>query len=97
MEGFRLPINKTLIALLTFTFFSVPFALRAESLRDPKTLFEATCSECHSTDIPKSKRLSRAEWQDIVQRMKSNGLSISQEDERIIIEYLSTTYGNNMK
>lgn len=68
-------------------------SLYAESPKDPKTLFEETCSECHSIEIPKEKRLSKAEWQDIVKRMKSNGLSISSEDEKIIIEYLSSTYG----
>lgn len=68
-------------------------SLYAESPKDPKTLFEETCSECHSIEIPKEKRLSKADWQDIVNRMKSNGLTIKEEDERIIVEYLSRTYG----
>lgn len=83
---------RILIVLVLLT-FSITGTAVFSSEKDPKTLFEETCSECHSIEIPKEKRLSKAEWQDIVRRMKSNGLSISEENERIIVEYLSKTYG----
>lgn len=82
-----------IVVLLLFCLISVTASLSAENRKDPRKLFEETCSECHSIEIPKEKRLSKAEWQDIVKRMKSNGLTISAEDEKIIVEYLSTTYG----
>jgi len=82
-------------------FFIMPFIIigvvqtisGADSQKDPKTLFEETCGECHSIDIPKGKRFSRAEWEATVQRMKSNGLSISEKEVNIIIEYLYSNYG----
>ncbi|MFN3479548.1 MAG: c-type cytochrome [Thermodesulfovibrionales bacterium] len=86
-------MKKLICMLASICSISLVVSLAAESHKDPKKLFEETCSECHSIDIPKEKRLSKAEWQDIVKRMKSNGLSISLEDEKIIVEYLSSTYG----
>ncbi|MBI4844719.1 MAG: photosystem P840 reaction-center cytochrome c-551 [Nitrospirae bacterium] len=61
---------------------------------DAKALFEAKCSQCHSIDRPKSKKKTEAEWEKTVMRMKNqNGCDISDEEAKIIIKYLSETYG----
>lgn len=65
----------------------------AEKQVDPKALFESTCSQCHSLDVPRGERLTRDGWTAILSRMKSNGCVISDAETKILIEYLSKEFG----
>lgn len=59
-----------------------------------KILFEEKCPLCHSLDRPASKRKSYDEWLSTVLRMKNqNGAPITDEEAKIIAEYLAATYG----
>ena len=82
-------------AAVTLSFICVTLltGVQAEKQVDPKALFESTCSPCHSTDWPRSKKLSKEEWASIIDRMKSNGLSISGDEYKVILEYLSKEFG----
>ena len=61
---------------------------------DAKSLFEQKCSRCHTIERPKSKLKSRAEWEATVMRMKNvNGCPITDEEAKIIIQYLAENYG----
>jgi len=76
---------------LLFIVFSVTFVYSAE---DAKALFEKKCSVCHGSDRPKSKQKTAGEWQTTVMRMKYvNGCAITNEEAKIIIDYLTKTYG----
>ena len=76
---------------LLFIVFSVTFVYSAE---DAKALFEKKCSVCHGSDRPKSKQKTVGEWQTTVMRMKDvNGCAITNEEAKIIIDYLTKTYG----
>lgn len=83
------------LAALTVIFLCVTLltGVQAEKQVEPKALFESTCSPCHSLDWPRSKKMSKEEWASIIDRMKSNGLSISDEDSKVILEYLSKEFG----
>ncbi|MCL5061887.1 MAG: photosystem P840 reaction-center cytochrome c-551 [Nitrospiraceae bacterium] len=60
---------------------------------DAKALFEQKCSTCHSIDRPKSKKKTAKEWESTVMRMKNvNGCPITDEEAKIIIDYLSKNY-----
>ncbi|MBI5674640.1 MAG: photosystem P840 reaction-center cytochrome c-551 [Nitrospirae bacterium] len=62
---------------------------------DAKALFEQKCSQCHDIERPKSKKKTGKEWESIVMRMKNtNGCKITDEEAKIIIGYLTATYGN---
>lgn len=65
----------------------------ADKKVDPKVLFENTCSQCHSLEWAKSQRHNKDGWLGIIEKMKYNGLSISGDEEKIIVEYLSKVYG----
>jgi mono/diheme cytochrome c family protein len=65
----------------------------AADMKDPKAFFEETCSQCHSIDIPKGERMSKDDWAYTVNRMRNNGLGISDQEAAVIIEYLAATYG----
>ena len=65
-----------------------------ETKVDAKALFENKCSQCHSADRPKSKKKTGKEWESTVMRMKDqNGCKVTDEEAKIIIGYLSVTYG----
>jgi len=69
------------------------YRARAEKQTDPKALFESTCSQCHSLDVPRGERLTRDGWTAILSRMKSNGCVISDADAKTLIDYLSKEFG----
>ena len=61
---------------------------------DAKAFFEQKCSTCHSIDRPKSKKKTAKEWESTVMRMKNvNGCPITDEEAKIIIDYLAKNYG----
>ncbi|MCX7822132.1 MAG: photosystem P840 reaction-center cytochrome c-551 [Syntrophobacterales bacterium] len=61
---------------------------------DAKALFEAKCGVCHELDRPTSKKKSKEEWEKTVVRMKAKPkASISDEEAKIITDYLATHYG----
>ena len=62
---------------------------------DAKALFEKNCSRCHTIERPKSKKKTKAEWKKTVMRMKNvNGSPITDEEAKIIIDYLAENYGS---
>jgi cytochrome c553 len=62
-------------------------ATRAEAL------FKQTCSQCHShTQVENAPPTSQGEAIALVQRMVANGLSASETDLNVIIQYLTKTY-----
>ena len=90
-------MKKTIIGLLIAVFLlSFGGAVLAEEKGkvDAETLFNQKCSVCHSIDRPKSKKKATDQWKSTVMRMKNvNGASITDEEAKIIIDYLSEKYG----
>lgn len=75
-----------------------PSTTTMRQIQTAQMVFEETCSVCHSIDRPKSKKKSRAEWQETVKRMQNvNGArqkaDLTDEKARIIINHLSANYG----
>ncbi len=59
-----------------------------------KALFEAKCSICHPLSRPLGKNKTRKGWTEDVTRMqKVNGCPITDEEARVIIDYLVTIRG----
>lgn len=90
-------MKKLHVYLLMVSFLAVPVisAYSAEKPKvDAKALFEQKCSTCHSIDRPKSKKKTAKEWENTVMRMKNvNGCPITDEEAKVIIDYLSKNYG----
>lgn len=61
----------------------------------PAQLFETSCSNCHSLDLPRSQRLNRATWEWVVSDMvnKYGATWLTEEEQTIIIDYLAANYG----
>jgi len=61
-----------------------------------RTLFEKTCSQCHSlNNLEKSPPANAAEATALLERMIDNGLDVSDEEFEQLVLYLSRTYGKN--
>ncbi len=59
-----------------------------------KALVEKTCgSGCHSIEVVTSQRMNQAEWTSIVQNMITRGAPTSDEEGKIIVDYLAKTLG----
>jgi cytochrome c5 len=66
---------------------------------DAKKLFEVNCSVCHSLDLPKSQRLNRADWEWVVSDMveKFGATWITEEQQRVIVDFLVRNYGRDRR
>ena len=64
----------------------------AVDLAAGKTAFEESCSGCHEASLAAGLRLSRAGWQEVVDRMLGFGLAVTDEQHKAIVDYLAATY-----
>jgi hypothetical protein len=62
---------------------------------NPKALFETHCSACHSLELPRSQRLDRKTWQWVMDDMVNTfgATWITEQQQRLIIDYLVKNYG----
>lgn len=62
---------------------------------NPKALFETHCAACHSLELPRSQRLDRKTWRWVMDDMVNEfgATWITEEQQRIIIDYLAENYG----
>lgn len=52
-------------------------------------LVEQRCTMCHTLDRVEAADYDRAGWTETVGRMKQNGLVITAEEEKTVIDYLT--------
>jgi cytochrome c5 len=68
----------------------------AAAKEDPsKTVFEGYCGSCHDLELSTNRKGTKAEWQDIVERMNARGAGVPENDLAPLVEYLAKTYGAN--
>jgi cytochrome c5 len=57
-------------------------------------LFERKCSICHFSNKAKAKKKTKAGWESTVMKMRSKKPShMTEEEAKVIIDYLAETYG----
>ena len=57
-----------------------------------KALTVHACSDCHSLARVVAQHQTRAQWQDTLSAMQDNGLSVTPEELKTILDYLSKNY-----
>lgn len=85
-----------LIVVTVVVFLSLGLHLQssAAEMVDPKALFEKKCKTCHSTSRAKSMSQTKEGWTKTVMECKERKNSnITDEEAKIIIDYLTKTYG----
>jgi glyoxylase-like metal-dependent hydrolase (beta-lactamase superfamily II) len=65
----------------------------AASAADGKLILEGGCTTCHTLARVQNLKLTKPEWQGIVDRMKGRGAEISDEDTAVLVDYLTKTFG----
>ena len=82
-----------LLVILFLAVSAIPVYSGEEEV-DGKTLFEKKCSLCHEIERPKLNKKSRDGWEATVMRMKKvNSAPVTDEEAKIIIDYLAENYG----
>jgi hypothetical protein len=75
----------------------IPVYSRTDTKTDAnhaKTLFEKQCGTCHKLDKSTSKKKTSVEWEKTVKRMiESRGAKITDDEAKIITDYLASNYG----
>jgi cytochrome c5 len=88
----KLVVSLAGISALVLSGVAVVGAEKSEGTT--KDLFEKRCGACHSVDRSTSQKKTAREWERTVLRMKNvNGASITDDEARAIIQYLSTNHG----
>lgn len=55
-----------------------------------KEIIESTCTACHGADLIYGQLRSPEEWGQVVDRMVGNGASLTDDQYKTVITYLST-------
>jgi len=58
-----------------------------------KSVFENTCGGCHGADIVIGQTGTRDVWQDTVDSMRGRGALGTDDDFKLIVNYLTTYFG----
>jgi mono/diheme cytochrome c family protein len=84
-------IRARLMPIVAAVFFlSTVWCSAAE--KEGQTLFESNCGKCHSLDKATSKKKTPDAWATTVLRMMKNGATITDDEAKLIMDYLSETY-----
>ncbi len=83
------------VALLASAPMAAPPAFGLDfDLETARKVFETKCAHCHGLDRPLKKTKSREGWRKTIERMRSHSQgAISEDDARIILEYLQRVRG----
>jgi hypothetical protein len=77
------------------SFFPVFVSLLFAGCSDTErySLIDEKCGRCHLADIVYKEKRTSGEWDRLVHGMKMRGLSVSADEEKLIMEYLYNKLG----
>jgi len=58
-----------------------------------KAVVQTACSQCHGLDVIIGQSKSREDWTEVVSQMIGNGAQLSDDDYKVVIDYLATHLG----
>jgi cytochrome c5 len=59
---------------------------------ETKKMVESSCGGCHGFDLITNRTGTKAEWQEIVDRMIGRGATLAEKDIPVVVDYLARTY-----
>lgn len=84
-----LQVAATTAALAAMIGCSTPASTPPTTAPNGETLVAEQCGRCHPLERVQSARKDRAGWTNTVTRMRSNGLSVTDEQFTAIVDYLT--------
>ncbi len=95
------PVATALLAVATSLLALAPGAGAAERALelkpgDGRDLVASRCASCHSLDyvLINSPFLTAEQWQASVTKMRTFGAPLSDDEARIVVAYLASSYGH---
>lgn len=88
-------VNMILIVVISILAVSCGSAATVEPTPDlsvGKALVESRCNTCHGLNNITIAKYSREVWTTTVDRMVTNGMSITDQQKIDVVNYLSATY-----
>jgi cytochrome c5 len=61
---------------------------------DGRKILETSCAGCHDLSVVTKGRLSKAAWQDLIDRMIGMGAKVEDAQVPTLVEYLSKNFGS---
>lgn len=59
------------------------------SLQDGASLINNRCARCHTIELIKQTKQMRAEWENTLARMEKMGVTLSDDEKIVLIDYLT--------
>lgn len=66
-----------------------PVANQGPSLQDGASLLNSRCARCHNVELIKQTKQTRAEWGSTLAQMENMGVSLSDDEKIVLIDYLT--------
>ncbi|MBW2510523.1 MAG: hypothetical protein JRE01_00665 [Deltaproteobacteria bacterium] len=86
-------MKRASIFILALSFSMVTLQTPPVQAQDKRAaLLEGRCSGCHPTSLTESKQKTPKQWQATVSRMINKGARLTDEEKKVLVDYLSETY-----
>lgn len=70
-----------------------PEPTATEGVHAGKALLETRCSTCHGLNMVEASKKDENGWQTTVDRMILAGAQLNEEQSKLVVDYLTMTYG----
>lgn len=91
-EGDRI-VKRVYYFILALSFVMSTYQpLLALAQDNGAALLEERCSGCHPSSLSKAKKKTPRQWQATVSRMKHKGARLTEDEMKVLVDYLSETY-----
>ena len=84
---------RALAAIISVTLATGAFGQSGLPRGQGRAVMERMCMKCHQTDVITGQRLSRERWAAKVDQMISYGALGSDDDVKVLVDYLAQNYG----
>jgi len=81
--------------LMAIALIVLPKAFAEEKAKklDGKTIFEQKCLKCHKPEKFKAEHNDQQGWELILSRMERNSCAISEDEQKVLAQYLAKVHG----
>lgn len=83
------------LSIVCLTGFALVPSSHAQGLPDGegRATYENVCGSCHGADIVIGAQGTRARWEETVEAMRNRGAAGSDEDFKVVVDYLARYFG----
>ncbi len=87
-------MSMVLCGILVAIVLTNAFAQDKTPKPDGTAIFEQKCLKCHKPEKFQSQHNDRKSWELILSRMERNSCTLTEEEQRVLAEYLAKVHGD---